>query len=463
MESTIRIWVCVLTLLVSSSGVVQAAPETAVQNVLLVVLDATGAKHLKHEGAPRSYTPTIDGLAKLGTKFTHSVAVAPWTKPSVASILTGLMPSLHGVTTTGSKLSSGQITVAEILKEHGFATLGVTSHTFLSERAGYSQGFDEFYQVNDQGNTHSAITSQLVSEKVISWIKSKADKKRFFIMAHFFDPHFSFRHHPEFDLTSQLPNANIIRTKQSPNATYRRKNVKSQADLTLLRLLQAEEISYSDHHIGKIVAELKAHKLLDKTLVIVTADHGEEFWEHGALGHTSTLYDELLRIPLVVYSPLGKMNNLIETPVSQLDLLPTILDCLGITSTIQGLSGRSLKSIIDGEQGNARNVRQLYSEVSYKTHKGVVEFNKISVFDQPWKLILDRNNRQYELYNLKVDPQEKINRVKEAKEVFERLAKLLEGLDQQHAQADSVKNTRKKGEIDYQPEEVEQLKTLGYL
>ncbi len=453
----ISVLFCLLTPLAS-----RAEDLSKPRNIVLIVLDAVGAQHLHLPEAPRPYLPTIARLSNQGTVFERAYTVAPWTMPAVSSILTGLMPYKHEVTTTRSKLQDSSRTLAEVLRERNFSTMAVTSHTFLDVRHGFSQGFEQFKQVNDTGKTHSAITSQLVSWEASNWLKdqvkdqvSKGTPKNLFMFLHFFDAHFNFRHHPDFDLTQQFAGKTRIKPGMSLAALEKNKKSFSAADLSHLKLLLAEELAYIDHHIGLIVKTLEQLGLMKDTLIIITADHGEGFMEHGSLGHTVNLFDELLHVPLIV-SGAGVPKGLVVTdPVSILDIFPTIIQALNLPEETKYLDGVSLlpKNIKRTPE------RILLAEVGYRGHDNKVVVDKASARVGRYKLIVNRSTRRKVLFDTTLDPAEK-------RDIFAELEttkpELIRALLEKLSKMDAPETKPSGSAIEFKNKEIEQLKTLGY-
>ena len=312
-------------------------------NVVLIVVDTLGARHLQAYDSRLNNSPNIARLAKEGVLFKNAYSVAPWTKPAIASIFTSLLPSEHKLRDLHDKLDNEHLTMAELLKLRGYATMGKVSHTFLNDKQGFSQGFDSFEVVPFRGNVHHAITSETVSTRALRWLEHQqkvAADQPFFMFLHYFDPHYNYQHHPQFDRTSKY------KGKLQPGTDIRelRRLIPelTKEDIQYLVDLYHEEIQYTDYHIGRVIDELRKRGLDRNTLVILTADHGEEFMEHDYIGHTRTLYDELVNIPLIFWLPGQFEPAQIQENVSSLDILPTVLalDSKGseLSSKMSGLS-----------------------------------------------------------------------------------------------------------------------------
>ncbi len=423
-------------------------------NVLLIVVDTLGAKHLEAYNRELKNAPNITRLADEGVLFEQAYSAAPWTKPAISSIFTGKLPSQHNVRGIDDNLLDDQLTIAEIFKERGYKTAGRVSHTFISAKKGFSQGFDSYNVVPFKGNVHDVITSQEVTAEGLDWLKeqqAKKDGKNFFMFLHYFDPHYTYQHHQEFDRSSHykgpLTSGMYIRKLRELIPTL------TPADIEYLVNLYHEEIAYTDFYIGKVLDYLKESGLADNTVVILTADHGEEFLEHGDIGHTVTLYDELVRVPLIISLPKYLRPHVVKENVSTMDILPTLMS-LDPVKLEYGFSGISLLDALTGKQALSP-IRDIKFEVDYQA--GIQAF-KAGVKQDEFKLIHDKETKAWELHNLAVDPAELNNQKEVYPGDFERIKPSLQNfMDSQGA----TNGTRT--EEQRTPEEIKQLKTLGYM
>lgn len=458
MDRYLKNLLVIITILIASGCDRQTVTEQPLPrkrpNILLIVVDTLAAKHLGSYRPELTHSPNIDRLGRDGVVFEKAISPAPWTKPAVASIFTGLLPSQHGVRALNSHLSSEQVTLAERLKGIGYQTGGFISHTFINEKNGYAQGFDRYEIFPFTGNVHKAVSSEHVSNLALNWLKERSEAKNepFFLFLHYFDPHYNYQHHPQFSRTEgyqgQLKPGMDIRKlrKLIPKLTAE--------DLNYLIGLYHEEIAFTDQQIGRVVEYLKESGVADDTLIVVTADHGEEFLEHGYIGHTRTLYDELIRVPLIVrWGNEIKKGRVVES-VSTADITPTILDITGIEAG--NLDGVSLLGMLRGEVSGGEP-RDIYSEVDFRSSG--IEAYKLGLVNNEWKFVLDKKRQAAELLNLLQDPGEKRSVLdREPKRGAEMEGKVFNYRDTK--QSAGVNEDAKAPET---PEEVEQLKSLGYL
>ncbi len=343
-------------------------------NVVLIVVDTLGAEHVGcYAGLPpaASHSPNIDALAASGKRFDRAFSTAPWTQPSMASLFTGRMPSRHGVVRIGDRLSPHAETLAEALSNRGHRTHGVISHVLLNRNYGFAQGFDSYDQgpYEDAGDdVHAAITSERVTDAAIEWLEQTPDEP-YFLFAHYFDPHFVYQHHADFEQGSSDYSGPVKPGMSIWELRDMRADL-SADDLDYLRALYREEIAYTDHHIGRLLDAIRARGAAERTLILFTADHGEEFMRHGWIGHTRTLYDELVRIPLIAALP-GSIEPGVSTDAASLiDVLPTLISLSDVPYRDAGVEGVSLAGpLFEGQPGEPS--RRVFTEVSFVAQPGL--------------------------------------------------------------------------------------------
>lgn len=420
------------------------------RNVLLIVVDTLGAAHVQVYDAKLETTPYVARWAENATVFERAYSGAPWTKPAIASIFTGLYPRSHGVMRLGSPLPSGQVTLAERLRDAGFHTRGIVSHTLLHAEHGFHQGFERYELVPLRAEVHAAITGDLVSDRAVAQIQSYArDPKRpFFLFLHYFDPHFNYQHHPAHDRSSWYEGP------LTPGMPFRelrdRIPTLTDEDRRYLVDLYHEEILFTDLQIQRVFDALKASGLEKDTLVIFTSDHGEEFLEHGALGHTRTLYEELIRVPLIIAWPRGFTRARVAEPVSTVDLTPTILALLGIDDGSE-FQGRPLFSA-DGKLVSHPE-RPLFSEVDFESPG--IRAHKSGLVRGWWKYVEDLLANETFQFDLQNDPQERDN-------VYDPTAVVSQSLERDHSDRPTPALHDPSDVLEPNAEEIERLRALGY-
>lgn len=425
-------------------------------NVILIVVDTLRSDHVGCYGADRPTTPAIDALAAEGVRFERAYSTAPWTKPSVASIFTGLFPSGHSAEPIENKLPESVHTLAEILSDAGYSTGGVISHFILTAFSGYGQGFDVYLESEAQGHEHLStvgVTDQAVA--LLEHFESQGNP--FFLFVHYFDPHYDYLHHPEIGFASErvgrLDGTQSILELRAMSDDLR------DEELAQLRALYDEEIRFTDGGIGRLLSEVHRRRLDENTLIVFTADHGEEFREHGWIGHTRSLYQELLHVPLIIRTPgVPGAPRVVPEPVSLVSLAPTILELLGIDAGGLQFQGSSFAALVRGEAPTGGT--EIFAEVDFtpvasdfrkkRAHK------KAIIVDR-FKLIRDDETHEVELYDLESDSDETRNLARERPELAHTLQRRL---------ADLVRGaqlgTQTPDRMTLSPDEVERLRALGY-
>ncbi len=408
-----KVSICAGLLLASlASCSSDSEPPAPKLNVLLVVVDTLGAEHLGSYGAEGGVSPNLDRLASEGKRFANTYAPAPWTQPSIASLFTGRMPSAHALENLTGRLAKDHSTLAERFEAAGFQTHGVISHFLLSKNFGFAQGFGGY----DERAVlqHTGISSARVTDAAVAWLK-KRDREPFFLFVHYFDPHFVYHDHSEIDLAVRYDGP-IEPSMPIWDLRGLRKRLTA-SDTEYLVSLYREEISYTDRHVGRLLQYLDESGLSRETLVLLTADHGEELMEHGWIGHTRTLYGELLRVPLIARQPGVISPGVVDTPVSLIDIAPTLTELVLETRPDPGFQGVSLAPLLFGSSRDFVE-RSLFAEVSIRHEDDTGRSTprrkqklavKTALLGRRWKLIHDRTSGEFEVYDLRADPGDREN------------------------------------------------------
>jgi len=319
-------------------------------NVLLITVDTLRADHVGAWGYERPTTPTIDALAARGLRFARATAPAPWTLPSVASLNTGLSPLTHSLQSPNDTLPIEAVTLAEILQSRGYTTAGVVSNTLLKPRMGHAQGFDSFYL--DEQSDHASISTPEVTAHAKELLAGFASSgEPFFLSLLYFDPHYDWRSH---GLGFAAPSAGRIEDNMTIEELrdLAASGGLSAEECELLVARYDEEIRFTDAGIAELLNELARLGLAEDTLVVFVADHGEEFLEHGWLGHTRFLFDGMLHVPLIVLDPRPDALHgaIVEARVSTISVTPTILDLLDINPAPWAFDAPSLAPAVRGAE-----------------------------------------------------------------------------------------------------------------
>ncbi len=350
-------------------------------NVLFLTIDTIRADHVGAYGYERDTTPNIDALAKDGTLFQNGWAHAPSTRYSIPALLTGRYPlnvRYRSIPGQWPGLSEKNTTIAEIMKARGMHTGAILNYWYFDTKRKMNQGFDHYDNSNKR--LHKAVrgkgpaktsgsSSKEQSDKAIEYVEAHAHE-RFFLWVHYYDPHYDYEKHlgtPEFG--------------DGAIASY------------------DHEIAFTDKHIGRVIDDLKARGLYEKTIIVLTGDHGEGFGEHGIDLHGYHLYAAQTKVPMLIRVP-GTPPSKVRMPASHVDVLPTLANLAGAKSTSEML-GRSLLGVITGSEDPAQD-RYVFQQLSYENnneYRGAVN-SKCHV------LYNVSPSRSWELYRVDTDPME---------------------------------------------------------
>jgi arylsulfatase A-like enzyme len=449
-------------------------------NVLLVSIDSLRADHLHCYGYSRETSPNIDRLAREGARFQTAVAPTSWTLPSHMSLLTSLDPLHHGVISDLTRLPRHAVTLAEVFQHSGYTTAGFVSSAYLHARWGYSQGFDLYddYSAGNSavlGGREVRVTSPRLSDRVRRWIKGwNADgrKRPFFMFVHMMDVHYDYLPPAPYDTMfdpdyrGEISGKGFIADRRINRHIARR-------DLEHILALYDGEVRFTDEHLGKIIGDLSSLNILDNTMIAVTSDHGDEFFEHGWKGHRESLYDEVVLVPMVVRYPKSiPANTVVETQVRLIDLGSTLMPLAGIKETLGYAKARSLYAARDLTplimSASARSAGDKRLNGSHEHTDGLPAFLHLTeifnarpgplfgVRSGGGKLIISPDKGAVEVYDLTVDAAEQQNLI--AKE-HARVAPLKTMLENWRSQG--LRSSARSGRLG--AKEMEQLRDLGYL
>lgn len=443
-----------------------AGSENRRSNVLIYVIDALRADHVGVFGYERDTTPNIDRFAEEATVFETALSNATWTKASVATMLTGLYPPSHLAISKDDALGQSATTLAEILRSEGHDTAAFVANVNLTEPFGFGQGFNELRYVAPSNPMAAGVQSGTLNKYVFSWLEERS-RKPFFLYIHSMEPHEPYEPPETFRQRFRTSGTEEIdgtaESLKSLHTRYREEGLPRVVINDLLSLYDAE-IAFSDASFYALLARMKAVGVYDNTIIILTADHGQEFWDHEGVGHGHNVFEEQIHVPLIVKLP-GKEYEprRVARPVGLVDLMPTVLDILGIEAPTP-LEGTSFK-------------RCLFSDCETEDEFDPIVYSgnfmdssqHLSARTRKWKLIVNTSCRSpwadivvplVELYDLNQDPQETTNLAGEreilAQYLLHRVTFWLNGM---RAMPPVAKPT--KAVID---EELRQkLKALGYL
>jgi arylsulfatase A-like enzyme/Tfp pilus assembly protein PilF len=395
-------------------------------NLLVITIDTLRADHLGIYGYAKVKTPNIDRLGEKGILFKNAFSHVPLTLPSHCSLFSGTLPLFHGVRDNGYRLLPSTETLAEILKNSGYQTAAFVGAFPLDSRFGLNKGFDVYDDLYGSKNVIRDLTfverkAEDVNRKVLEWLARNREKK-FFMWVHYFDLHAPYE----------------------PPSPFKEEYMGREYD---------GEIAYTDAAVGALLEKLDQWKLMDRTLVILTADHGEALGEHQETTHGIFVYDSTLRVPLVFFnSKIFPAKKVVSCQAGLIDIAPTILDLLGLPKNPK-MQGASLKPFM--LKGKSRKEATCYIE------------SIAAMMDRNWAPLQGLRTAEWkyieapipELYDLRNDPQETNNIIKANPDQARRLQQKLKSLIQSYSSpaASQVLQTERDKETR------EKLMSLGYV
>lgn len=387
-------------------------------NIVLIVIDTLRADCVDPSQKPNTITPFLSALAEKSIYIPKAVTPCSWTKPTMATFFTGLSPEKHQVKyseinedpdkPTSDALPEGYLTLSEYLSEKGYETYAIQTNGNLVPSLGFAQGFkSENYHVL-LGATASIVTQK--AKEILNSAKSP-----FFLYLHYLDPHAPYS--PPSDILRNIPNEQVLSEEErewtTPNkymeylmglVKYRASAQSeppefeySQAGKQELYRLYLGEVLYSDTEVKNIVEFIK--RSFPKTIFVILSDHGEEFWEHNSVGHGTTLYEEQLRVPVIIHG-WGIQPKIIDKPISTAGLANTILKLVNLPAPPQF------------EEPDMLRLEKNETYASYMVTWGPwkeLNIHLRGIVDQQWKLIENVKTGEIELYNLKEDTKETVN------------------------------------------------------
>jgi len=422
--------------------------EKGKQNVIIVSIDPLRQDHLGIYGYRRNTTPNIDDFAKKCAIFTNAYSQAPWTTPAHMSLFTSLYPSFHGVdqpmSDTMRRLGKDKKTLAEYLKEERYLTAAFTGSGSISGQWGFSRGFDIYDETSSDEVEPKGCDISVIYNKAVDWIKTNKSEN-FFLFFHTYNTH----------------------TPYNDRYFVDKEKIRKNAKNEYLKALYDGDIRTTDSYLGNLITVLKNEGLLKNTVVILISDHGEDFSEHYPFemtkGHGHSLYEELLRIPLIIYHPLfhGKAS-FIDKNVRLIDIMPTILDILGLS--IPGdIQGKSLLPLLKGE--DVEMPEYFFAEaICHGPERKMIHNGRYKYIYSPEPNVQKTGRKIYpvkmhELYDVQKDPGEKNNiyyKEKEiAKHMHEKLSKFIK--------RSKNKNVFTKNRFKVEEKLKQRLKSLGYI
>jgi len=423
-------------------------------HVVLIIIDTLRADHTSVYGYTRRTTPTLERFAARGVVFETAYAPTGTTDVSHATLFTSRYPFVHGVLRNGLELAEEERTLAELLRDNGYRTAAFVSSFPVSRRFGFAQGFDHFddsFSLEKSSASHREWTGIPVpkgfdrsprdtTDAAVDWLQGSPQESRpTFLWVHYFDPHSPYQPPPEY---AERFGQRAKRPKAKEIARY------------------DAEIAYSDQEVGRLLDSVLGRGAERETLVIITADHGEGLWSHGALYHDRYTYEEEVRVPLIMIwegrFPAGERS---EQPAHLIDILPTIVSALGLAADGPAFQGMNLLPYIEGRRPPEPE-RPIFVQRPFFP-EGRPEYKErgpgFGVRLGRWKFFEAPEEGRRELYDLSVDPREKRNLSTRMPEKVEELSALIADWSRDNERRSS------KREVTVPPDALEGLRALGYV
>ena len=458
-------------------------------NVLVYVIDTLRADHMSLYGYERPTTPFLDRFGGEGVVFDDCHVQATWTKPSVVSLLTSLYSVTHRVQDFTDTIPPGATTLAEVLRGQGYVTATITGNPFSGRNSGLERGVDHLMEYpvlhRVRQESEAGTDSTALNAVAFPWLERHAGEP-FFLFLHSTDPHSPYRPPAEFEAKFADPDETALFERNNDKlrdigrryggdavfqpAEARAKGVDPDRWARLATDRYDGEIAHNDRNIEKLVDKLSELGILENTLVVIASDHGEEFLEHGWTSHGHSLYQELTHSLLLMWNPrLLPEPRRVPDAVEMVDVLPTVLDLLGIEP--EGLlQGNSLVALARGAADDTEHVA-LSSRMpeSGTAVEGAIPESRTGTYlwlNKDWKLIYrDQAQKvglpEMELYDRRKDPSDARNvvaaHVDRAAEILREIKEWTDG------QSELAEMLGKGGESTMDAATLERLRSLGYI
>jgi len=428
-------------------------------DVMLIIVDATRADYLSVYGADNNTTPNLEDFAEDAVVFENAIAQGCHTIQAVPAILASLHPTIHGLSDYRKVLSNNVVLISEVLKQEGYLTMGIVTNPHLTVANGFKQGYDYYNAVS----SWSKPSADAVNLEYMKWLRKTGEVRKFSLLF-YIDPHNPYEPPQQYlDIYYQGEPYTIEYSHDGYLALD-----KKGKDNFKARYLA--ELKYFDDRMGRLFAEMKKSGLYDKTLIVVTSDHGEGFFDHNLVFHGNSLYNELIHVPLMIKFPqliripgLDTGNIRIPQNVRQIDILPTICDFLDVKKP-ELAQGTSLLPLVFQKTDSIPELAYILSEhiasLPMQGREGLPQMRSIT--SDRYKLIVIQSpmdkQPEFELYDLMNDPGEKNNIAEKEKNIVEHLSReLIKRVDSISPLAQQTKAANINKEM------LDKLRALGYI
>ena len=430
----------------------------APQGVILIMADTLRSDHLNFHGYGRETAPFLTEMASKGALFKNNITQATWTKVSVPSIMTSLYPTSHRVMDFPDRLPAAATTLAEVFREAGYATVGYSSVLFTGKFTNLHQGYEELHESGSTSEEKPSKTARQYVDRLAQWLEIHREVP-FFVFLHVFDPHDPYEPHRPYnsiwaDLAGKEEHEEQLEKvrKVIQDPLMKRFGMPSREDLIQAGFDPQEYIDYDidwydgsiramDTEVARLAERLEELGLADKTLLVFTSDHGEEFHDHGKMFHGQSVYGELNRVPLVFRLP-GRIREgvRVEETVQSIDIMPTLLELSGLSGP-SGIQGQSLVPLMSSQESRSSPLQAAdWSGRPAITEKNLTgdsmgapqprDVEQTAIIYKGWKLIVSTakdsdDAAQFELFRQPDDPLDQENLADQYPQVVEELKGML--------------------------------------
>ncbi len=448
-----------------------STPDHPVKHVILITIDTLRQDSLGPYNANAASSPHIDQFARDSAVFTNAFSGAPWTCPSVTTILTGLAPRIHQLGDGRNVLPKEIPTMAGAMENAGYRTGACGLNSVLLPGSQLDRGFQEYrwfpenrfvvknfevglaHNLLDLCGSRKPDAAQL-TDQTIEWVKGHAQQD-FFFWVHYYDLHTPYTPPKEFQPTDPAQRK-MGRSFTANKAVRMGTAARTAGERNWVRALYDGEVRYVDAQVGRLLDSLRELGIYDDTLIVLTSDHGEEFWDHDRFEHGHTLYNELIRVPLLVKLPGGHTGATIDTGVSLQAIMPTVLDLCGVAPDARGILLPPLSPLL-------RDRRAAYTEQPVFSGACLFYGHMESVIFGGMKYVREALSGHEMLFNLKEDPEERCSLAGQDPLNLEKGRQLLNDAQAADSRLTEQLGIREEGKDCLSQEEMRSLQALGYL
>lgn len=433
-------------------------------DVYLIVIDSLRADRLGVYGHDQPTSPNLDAFARDAVVFEHAQSTAPWTLPSVATMVTGHHPAALGIGEKASRVDDAVTTLGELYKQSGYATGAVISHIYLRPKYGLMQGMD--FVDEHWVKKHEDVTSKGVTNRAIAHLHQHLEERPeqpLFMLVHYFDPHYDYILHPEHldtypDYEGPVQGGMVVKELKRTIRSLEQDQGEEAFQRGIKRVysIYDSEVRFTDYHLGRFLDELRETGRLDNAVVVIVGDHGDELGDRSTrwIGHTKVVSEEVIHVPWIMRLPGGNQpRKRISTPVSLVDLLPTLAQASGLALPPElDMHGHALDL-----SSSADYWPTIFSETGrWRTLQAARKGR--------WKLVVDPSlaDGNPSLYDLDQDPGELHSVLDAHPDVYKELVEDLETWRTAVA-VDKGKLLPTEQEPELTEEEIEQLRAMGYI